>query len=283
MAFPYRGPQSPREDAHAAYSNPLSPQRNPNRLSGGMMMATNDVRGGLTRRFTTNALPTLSPAGQQRKQAAGDYTVSLGMLPAHPHHTLHSVVCGPGQGHILSGVRMVGGGRMVPSGSSKHPKLAWREAQHSSLDSASWSISKREVSMAYGAEEWNFKEEGLALRRGIHGDELTCYQSAAYSRKMPVSLASHYSSLLVEHTYSSPGPEPHFHIGKRIFTCPYRLPQRIGHNCLIRKLGSAASMTLFFLALRSTSKTRKPTSSQNAFYRLFSLGSLLRTTLWIGA
>ena len=68
-----------------SYNNPLSPQLNPNRLSGGMMPSTNpmpsantnnDVRSGLTRRFTTNALPSLSPIGQQRKQAAGDYSVS---------------------------------------------------------------------------------------------------------------------------------------------------------------------------------------------------------------
>ena len=35
-------------------------------------MSSNDARGQLTRRFTTNALPTLSPIGQQRRQAAGD-------------------------------------------------------------------------------------------------------------------------------------------------------------------------------------------------------------------
>lgn len=77
MAFYYgnRGPQSPRDEPNLpAYS----PQRNPNRLSGGMM-STNSARGGLPRRFTTNELPTLpnlSPIGLQRKQAAGDYLVS---------------------------------------------------------------------------------------------------------------------------------------------------------------------------------------------------------------
>lgn len=82
MAFLYRGPTSPREEQSlpSSYTNPLSPQRNPNRLSGGMIPSnntSNDIRSGLTRRFTTNALPTtLSPIGQQRKQAAGDYTVS---------------------------------------------------------------------------------------------------------------------------------------------------------------------------------------------------------------
>ena len=53
-------------------SNPLSPpQRNPNRWSASMA-GTNDVRGALHRRFTTNTVPTLSPIGQQRRQAAGD-------------------------------------------------------------------------------------------------------------------------------------------------------------------------------------------------------------------
>ena len=35
-------------------------------------MNSNDVRGGLHRRFTTNALPSLMPIGQQRRQAVGD-------------------------------------------------------------------------------------------------------------------------------------------------------------------------------------------------------------------
>ena len=54
------------------YSNARSPPTNPNRLSGGMINNNNDSRGGLMRRFTTNALPTLSPIGQQRRHAAGD-------------------------------------------------------------------------------------------------------------------------------------------------------------------------------------------------------------------
>nr|POF01435.1 hypothetical protein CFP56_76152 [Quercus suber] len=75
MAFMYRGgPASPPNESVMTYSNPLSPPRNPNRLSGGIV--TTDIRGGLTRRFTTNALPSLSPIGLQRKQAAGDYAVS---------------------------------------------------------------------------------------------------------------------------------------------------------------------------------------------------------------
>ncbi|EME47358.1 hypothetical protein DOTSEDRAFT_69329 [Dothistroma septosporum NZE10] len=69
MAF-YRGPQSPREEQYT--SHPRSPpQRNPNRWSASMA-GTNDVRGALHRRFTTNTVPTLSPIGQQRRQAAGD-------------------------------------------------------------------------------------------------------------------------------------------------------------------------------------------------------------------
>jgi len=99
MAYFYRNPQSPRDEPPVpVYTHPLSPQRNPNRLSAGMMptVGPQDVRGGLTRRFTTNALPTLSPIGQQRKQAAGDYAVSGAIV------TLRDVcvgtVCGSGSG-----------------------------------------------------------------------------------------------------------------------------------------------------------------------------------------
>lgn len=51
-------------------------------------MNSNDARGPLTRRFTTNALPTLSPIGQQRRQAAGDtQMVSTVFLPQlHKEH-----------------------------------------------------------------------------------------------------------------------------------------------------------------------------------------------------
>ena len=71
MAY-YRGQQSPRDESLPSNfaTNPLSPPRNPNRLGGGMISSTNDARGSLTRRFTTNALPTLTPIGQQRRQAA---------------------------------------------------------------------------------------------------------------------------------------------------------------------------------------------------------------------
>lgn len=77
MAF-YRPPQSPRDDQYVA--NPLSPpQRNPNRWSASMA-GTNDVRGALHRRFTTNTVPTLSPIGQQRRQAAGDMQQTVSAL-----------------------------------------------------------------------------------------------------------------------------------------------------------------------------------------------------------
>ncbi len=83
MAFSFRGPQSPQDNAaFPGYSNnPLSPPRASNRRSVGTMSGllstatpntTNEARAGLTRRFTTNALPALSPIGQQRRLAAGD-------------------------------------------------------------------------------------------------------------------------------------------------------------------------------------------------------------------
>ena len=51
-------------------------------------MNSNDGRGTLTRRFTTNALPTLSPIGQQRRQAAGDTHMvsSIYVTSMHKEH-----------------------------------------------------------------------------------------------------------------------------------------------------------------------------------------------------
>ena len=83
MAFSFRSPQSPQDSVpFPGYSNnPLSPPRTTNRRSVGGMSAllstasvasSNETRAGLTRRFTTNGLPTLSPIGQQRRMAAGD-------------------------------------------------------------------------------------------------------------------------------------------------------------------------------------------------------------------
>ncbi|KAF2250629.1 hypothetical protein BU26DRAFT_517455 [Trematosphaeria pertusa] len=60
--------KSPREDSFASLASPLR--------SVGTQMASssNDARGQLHRRFTTNNIPTqstpLSPIGQQRRQAA---------------------------------------------------------------------------------------------------------------------------------------------------------------------------------------------------------------------
>lgn len=66
----YRPHQSPREDAQyptstTTFPSPLSPLRN---LS--LAATAAEGRGSLQRRFTTNALPTLSPIAQQRRQAA---------------------------------------------------------------------------------------------------------------------------------------------------------------------------------------------------------------------
>lgn len=84
MAY-FRGAQSPRDEQQ--YTNPLSPpsQRNPNRWSANMA-TSDDVRGALTRRFTTNTVPTLSPIGQQRRQAMGDMQVVS-------HEELPSMYC----------------------------------------------------------------------------------------------------------------------------------------------------------------------------------------------
>lgn len=77
----YRSQLSPREDAPyptsaTTFPSPLSPLRN---LS--LAATAAEGRGSLQRRFTTNALPTLSPIAQQRRQAADPaMTVSLSPL-----------------------------------------------------------------------------------------------------------------------------------------------------------------------------------------------------------
>jgi len=113
MAYFYRGPQSPREEQQVPiYTNPLSPQRNPNRLSGSMASASS-IRNGLTRRFTTNnELPptALSPIGQQRKQAAGDYTVSPDNLSFVRYQTGCRGSCCSGFGDV-EGFEQGDGGR----------------------------------------------------------------------------------------------------------------------------------------------------------------------------
>ena len=71
----YRGTHSPRDSGqYPTYTNPLSPPRNSNRLSGGIPSSqkSEEVRSGMSRRFTTNTVPSLSPLGQQRLLAAGD-------------------------------------------------------------------------------------------------------------------------------------------------------------------------------------------------------------------
>lgn len=66
----YRSQLSPREDgpyptSATTFPSPLSPLQN---LS--LAATAAESRGSLQRRFTTNALPTLSPIAQQRRQAA---------------------------------------------------------------------------------------------------------------------------------------------------------------------------------------------------------------------
>ena len=79
-ALLYRPHQSPREDAPyqtsaTTFPSPLSPLRN---LS--LAATAAEGRGSLQRRFTTNALPTLSPIAQQRRQAA-DPAMTVSLLP----------------------------------------------------------------------------------------------------------------------------------------------------------------------------------------------------------
>ncbi|GAB7354817.1 hypothetical protein MBLNU459_g5204t2 [Dothideomycetes sp. NU459] len=67
----FRAHQSPREESpFPTFTSPLSPLRQLSSRVNASVLASGEGRGGLQRRFTTNALPTLSPIGQQRLQAA---------------------------------------------------------------------------------------------------------------------------------------------------------------------------------------------------------------------
>ena len=66
----FRAPTSPRDDpTFPSYPAPLSPLRNLALRVAPTLQDSSDARGVLQRRFTTNALPTLAPIGEQRRQA----------------------------------------------------------------------------------------------------------------------------------------------------------------------------------------------------------------------
>lgn len=187
MAFFYRGTTSPRDEPHVpAYSNPLSPQRNPNRLSGGML-TTNDVRGGLTRRFTTNALPSITPIGQQRREAAGDYTVSAYVNPCDGRDT----VCG---GSIREDVEEDKKGSELSRGECKQLQgspLSPLKLRHTRGGSCWGAIGDGRPADAKVAQEVSRGEGGM--RSSSEGDIYTQRltrgdQPAGYARKSPVSL-----------------------------------------------------------------------------------------------
>ncbi|KAL1306571.1 hypothetical protein AAFC00_005256 [Neodothiora populina] len=68
----FRPQPSPREESpFPTFTSPLSPLRTlSSRVNASTLVTSPDSRGSLQRRFTTNALPTLSPLGQQRRAAA---------------------------------------------------------------------------------------------------------------------------------------------------------------------------------------------------------------------
>ena len=93
----FRNPQSPSEDSAFNYNSPLSPSRGafPSKIhthTQNQTSSSNDARASLHRRFTTNALPTLSPIGQQRRLAAEpqDHTNTVCLVestqPANRQH-----------------------------------------------------------------------------------------------------------------------------------------------------------------------------------------------------
>jgi hypothetical protein len=85
MAYPAGngGLRSPREESFA-FRNTVGTQ---------MGASSNDVRGQLHRRFTTNTIPTLStplsPIGQQRRQAA-EPTEFTTAVRTHRSYTLNA-------------------------------------------------------------------------------------------------------------------------------------------------------------------------------------------------
>jgi hypothetical protein len=92
MAYPAGngGLRSPREDSFAFRNT-----------AGNQIGSSNDVRGQLHRRFTTNNIPTvstpLSPIGQQRRQAAEPTEFTTAVRTIHFHGVIEregSFACG---------------------------------------------------------------------------------------------------------------------------------------------------------------------------------------------
>jgi hypothetical protein len=81
--------KSPREES--SFASIASPLRN---AGAQMSSASNDARGHLHRRFTTNNIPTLntplSPIGQQRRQAAEppEFTTAVSELSLPSQHSV---------------------------------------------------------------------------------------------------------------------------------------------------------------------------------------------------
>lgn len=91
MAYPFRGGN--QQGSGELPDDGRSPNQNSNHPGA------NDNRGGLTRRFTMNALPTLSPIGQQRRQAAGE----MGMVSKRYFLSLWQALLGVGIGASRAG------------------------------------------------------------------------------------------------------------------------------------------------------------------------------------
>lgn len=217
MAYHYRGPQPPPDESQFSNfsGNPLSPPRNPNRLSAGMMGSSNnnDARGSLMRRFTTNALPTLSPIGQQRRQAAGDPQMVSTISPLQldggqqvsvKNETTGVQANGNGYGYTFTAL----GGLLIdsepPPGMSKFPNI------DSVYNSTGFGILHRRGKSCWRAigdgrsrlsdedEYTRTENEGGSLlfsTNDVHVYLLTHQDkpTGAYSRVPPVSLLSFFS------------------------------------------------------------------------------------------
>lgn len=139
MAYPYRQPYNSRDEGY------------PNRLNGGIINGA-DSRGSLVRRFTTNSLSTLSPIGQQRRQAAGD-TNMVSTSPLHTQAPAHlDLAAGGGGGTALYDSIMDGGDFSKRGGIGGLGELLWgsEPSPHSGHGSASRFVDKKGKAGAVG-------------------------------------------------------------------------------------------------------------------------------------
>lgn len=186
MAYPYRTSYGGRDETCT---------NNSNRLGGGMTNGGDPRGGGLVRRFTTNALPTLSPIGQQRRQAAGD-TQMVSTFPLHAQAHLGLAAGGGGTAF--------GGGNMNITGiGGENDQAGLRLLVMASEPSPGGGAEMRRLRGkgkvgAVGEERAKLNNAEARSRRGLlhANNDLALFwltsddQSVLLNRATPVSLSS---------------------------------------------------------------------------------------------